>query len=370
MMHDLAVLADMYEGNNNNTAPVALANPFKYPADINTTVIDMSQWKPSLSEIIPIIWFGFIFPPETSDQQARNNIVMSLVFNELSANSHIADASKHFVVEYAGTQYTDVRGFLLGAMAKEPGVASVDIYLSKRIAAFFGLYTQINGTGPIPSPSGSVYEVADPLFVSTGIYNEAGTEQAIVPGIHSEYVIRTTAGGVTWDIVWYEGDNGIGFFPGQMYVIESWVGDSITSRMNGTQAIEAITYMSLLGDILLNLAYEDKMYDWGYAVSGVCDDSCGIIEILTIGESTEYPNLMTKSIVLPEIVNRVKLQDSFSHYYYNLLSATSAFPMDWRIDGVDQTLITRAKGTIVWDVGREPFQCVVDARAIFDQIQP
>jgi hypothetical protein len=33
--------------------------------------------------------------------------------------------------------------------------------------------------------------------------------------------------------------------------------------------------------------------------AGVCDDSCGIIEMVTTGSSTEYPNLMDKSTPLP-----------------------------------------------------------------------
>ena len=74
--------------------------------------------------------------------------------------------------------------------------------------------------------------------------------------------------------------------------------------MNGVEAVEAIQYMSIFGDVLLQSAEVNGLYDWGYAATGVCDDACGAIEVIFGGESTEYPNLVIKPLVcIIEVTN-------------------------------------------------------------------
>ena len=84
-----------------------------------------------------------------------------------------------------------------------------------------------------------------------------------------------------------------------MYVLESWVGDLNGDTLVGKDAVRAIRLMSLFGDILRRIYVENELFLFGYAITGVCDDSCGAIEMLTYGESTEYPNQLIRSWVSP-----------------------------------------------------------------------
>jgi len=287
-------------------------------------------------------------------------VIMSLVFNQLSNNLHIDDPSKWWTFIYNGKPFTDVRSFLEEVLASS-GPTSLYTYLTKRIAAFYGLYLR--------TPTGQGLEVADPLMVNTGIYSIYGTEEAILPAIHSEFVIDVvTDKGKSFNVVWYQGDDGIGFFPGNMYVLESWVGLGQGPNITGQDAIEAIQYMSVLTDVLLQSAEVNGLGLWGYGTTGVCDDVCGALEIITSGASTEYPNQIIKALVIPQILERLEQQNAFSHYYYTLLELVSKLPVDWNVSK-DSTAAFRANGTIVWPVGQEPFQCVVDARKILEEQQ-
>jgi len=286
--------------------------------------------------------------------------VTSFIFNQLSYNSRLTpDSPNYFVLKFNNKDITSVEGFV-NEILNSNKANTLTAYVTKRIAAFFGLY--------VKTPQGKWLEIADPLMVSTGYYSIGGAEEVILPAIHSEWVIDVTLqGGISFNIVWYQGDNGIGFFPGNMYALESWVGGSNGAILAGAEAARATYLMSLLGDILIQIYQEKRLALYGYLITGVCDDACGAIEALTYGASTEYPNQMIKSTVIPEIVRRVKKQDMFSRYYYELLTVVSSIPEDWT-ETKDATAPARALGTIVYPVGKEPFQCVVDGRAILSQL--
>lgn len=98
---------------------------------------------------------------------------------------------------------------------------------------------------------GNLLEVADPVMIQTGLFDSTGKNEVVLPAIHSvrapggtthttqctthdttmtvsvshhtarpfffclqEYVIEFGAGNFNFNVVWYEGDDGIGFFPG------------------------------------------------------------------------------------------------------------------------------------------------------------
>lgn len=119
--------------------------------------------------------------------------------------------------------------------------------------------------------------------------------------------------GINFNIVWYLGDNGVGmfpmslttahlklstgYFPGNMYVLESWVGVSNGPVLAGKEGVRAVQFMSLLGDILAHIYAVKHLALYGYLITGVCDDACGAIEMLTYGASTEYPNQIIRSFV-------------------------------------------------------------------------
>jgi len=345
----------------NETMP-RIPSGFVFPDDIATFPLNTTLYIPSIAPIVPnaTLWLGWFMPNTTTLDQAKINIIMSLVLNQLSDNLHLTPQdSNWFTVVYKGKSFYRSDAFLR-EIVNTPG-ATFQTYVTKRIAAFFGLYQT--------DAQGKFFEVADPLMIDTGLYDKTGLNEAILPAIHSEYVIDVTVGSTAFNLVWYEGDDGIGYFPGNMYLLESWVGTANGSILTGETALKAILYMDIIRDVFIQIAVKNNLWDRGYGITGVCDDSCGIIEIVTTGASTEYPNLMQKSFVVPEIMYRIQKHDEMSPFYYELLRIVNALPVDWTAYK-DSTARARALGTIVWPAGREPFQCVVDARAILDDASP
>lgn len=357
LLHQLWAGLNYVMPPSNQTA-FRVPSGFNFPDELTTFAFNVTPYLPSISPLTPnsSVWFGFFMPETTTLEQAKINFLTSFILNQLSDNHHLKPTDPNwFVVKVKGQSYSRIDTFFNALLADNQ--ASLNTYLTKRIAAFYGLYMQ--------DKQGNLLEVADPVMIQTGLFDPTGKNEVVLPAIHSEYVIEFGAGNFNFNVVWYEGDDGIGFFPGNMWLLESWVGTLNGPNITGSQGVNAILYMSALRDILIQTAVKNELWDDGYGVSGVCDDSCGIIEMVTTGSSTEYPNLMDKSFVVPEILYRVRQRDDLSYLYYDLLKIVNNMPVDWR-GTKDPTARSRAAGTIVWPVGAEPFQCVIDARAILN----
>jgi len=356
LLHDIIVGLNRILKSTNQTATVRLPSGFNFPEDLADYPLDVTPYLPRVDPTSPnsSIWFGYLMPEETTVAQAKINLLTSFIFNQLSDNHHLKPTDPNwFVVKVNGQSYSRVDHFLNALLSKDK--ATLNTYATKRVAVFFGIYLEVE--------QGRLLEVADPVMIRTGLFDSTGTKEAVLPSVHSEYVIDFQASGCNFSLVWYEGDDGIGFFPGNFYALASWVGILNGPNITGAQGVNAILYMSLFRDILIQAAVKNSLWDNGYGISGVCDDSCSIIELLTTKEGTQFPNLMDKGFVVPEILHRVRQKDEFSHLYYDLLRVVNSMPVDWR-GPLDSTARARARSTIVWPPGQEPFQCVVDARAI------
>jgi hypothetical protein len=138
-------------------------------------------------------------------------------------------------------------------------------------------------------------------YSATEITSLSG-ESAITTAIHDELVIEIRSGPNTKgtpfniDILWYEGDDGIGFFAGSLYDYASWVGAGMaitivtrsplslthpplslsvppivnTQHMEGTQAIDYLHLAAVFSDVLIQTAVTYNLYDLGYGATGVC----------------------------------------------------------------------------------------------------
>ncbi len=122
-------------------------------------------------------------------------------------------------------------------------------------------------------------------------------ESAVTTAIHDELVIEIRPGPNTKgtpfniDILWYEGDDGIGFFAGSLYDYASWVGAGTyslasspasshtflsfvcpvnTQHMEGKQAIDYLHLAGVFSDTLIQTALTFNLYDLGYGATGVC----------------------------------------------------------------------------------------------------
>jgi hypothetical protein len=139
-----------------------------------------------------------------------------------------------------------------------------------------------------------------PSICGTEVTSLSG-ESAVTTAIHDELVIEIRSGPNTKgtpfniDILWYEGDDGIGFFAGSLYDYASWVGAGTdckhvlarfvvasshsflsfvcpvnTQHMEGKQAIDYLHLAGVFSDTLIQTALTFNLYDLGYGATGVC----------------------------------------------------------------------------------------------------
>ncbi|KAL6060736.1 hypothetical protein QOT17_013368 [Balamuthia mandrillaris] len=339
-----------------------LANALQFP-------LNLSNYLPGPPvQLAPNLWQGF-YRGKASNQTIQEEIVWSLALNQLANNSHLPDDSnvERFEVTYNGEKVASVEQ-LLRALMKNGH--SISVYLTWRAVDFFGWLTQVK-----VDDKWEWREVPLPLMLRTGVTrkNKNGeTEEAIFPSIHDELVIEIKSGpsskGTKFDgtLLWYEGDNGIGFFAGDLYSYASWVGGFDSSYMEGEQAVQYLTMASVLSDALIQTAVDFHLYGLGYGVTGVCVDSVAAIEYTVYHNITLYPLMMNKGYVEPTLRKYINLHNRNQKYYQALLDAIHAFTPDYdnAKPSYDPTLPERALRSISWPAGSEPFQCVVDARSI------
>jgi hypothetical protein len=341
--------------SSNVTTPVMLPKGFDL-ANYAQAPINVSQYVPGPPvELLPGLWQGFYRGNATEDR-LKAEITMALTLNQLANNSHMVanDPETYFTV-YNGVRIITVRD-LLDALASNGH--SISCYLTYRAVDFFGLL--------VKDSQGNFKEVPAPIFMDTEIYSTSG-EAAITTAIHDEIVIEIRSGpntkGTAFDIdlLWYEGDDGIGFFAGSLYDYASWVGKVNTQYMEGKQAIEYIHLAGVFSDVLVQTAFKFHLYDLGYGATGVCVDSIAVIEYTAYGNMSLYPLLMEKLLVGAVVFEYVALGNANLYEYLKLATGLYELPLD---SGVNPTLRLRAYNTITWPIGQEPFETVVRAREI------
>jgi hypothetical protein len=318
-------------------------------------------------KVAPGLWKGF-YPGNASDATIKSEIIFGMALNQLANNSHLPNNDpKMFSVKYNGKLFSSVDDLLNALLANGH---TVRCWLTWRAVDFFGYLTK--------GPKGEWLEVPAPIMMDTGIlanYSNAGKfnwppSQAILPAIHDELVIEIRSGPssqgttVNVDLLWYEGDDGIGFFARDLYSLASWVGQVDAEPLEGTEAVNYLHLAAVFTDVLLQTADKYNLYDLGYGATGVCVDSIAIIEYVYFNEMTLYPLLMEKYLVIPVVQQFLNVNNRNAQHYTALLKALKYLPVDvWD----NPTLKTRVNNTITWPPGKEPFECVIQARAILQQ---
>lgn len=318
--------------------------------------INVSNYIPAEPvELFPNLWKGF-YRGNATEEQLKAEIVVALTLNQLANNSHKreSDPSTYFTL-YNGNKIASIRD-LLSALASNGH--SIKCYLTYRAVDFFGLLTR--------DSQGQFKEVPAPVFMDTEITSLSG-ESAVTTAIHDELVIEIRSGPNTKgtpfniDILWYEGDDGIGFFAGSLYDYASWVGVVNTQHMEGKQAIDYLHLAGVFSDTLIQTALTFNLYDLGYGATGVCVDSIAVIEWTVYGNMSLYPLLMEKYLVAPIVAEYLALANRNAGEYAKLAAGLYELASD---SAVNPTLRQRAYNTITWPAGQEPFETVVKARAI------
>ncbi len=322
---------------------------FALPAKVDLAKLDDVAWtrpQPEMKELAPGLFQGDL-PSTTPDADLKRSTLMAEVFQRLSSGD--------MEVTYGGKDYSKL-GDLLGAL-KADGY-EVNVSFQQRIANFANLKTQVGG---------QMVDVPTPLMVKTGIADPMGRE-AIVPSAHSEMVVSLRAGPNTRgpkldaDLKYYQGVSGTGFFPVGAFAEPKWCGKSTLATLEGQKALDAVALAGTFTDVVQQSAKALNLYADGYGMTGVCNDSVAVIEQAMTGKAHEYPLLMKDSTLLPELEKRLSDGDrSDDAAIRTLKKAIRDLPSDVRPNA---TLRERAKASIPWEPGQEPFQSTVDARKI------
>lgn len=270
-------------------------NPFKLPAKPGP------DGKPplpgetdALKMLAPGLWRGSL-PGKLSDAQAKRNTVVAEVFDRLSSNANKADGDK-FEVEFRGTTYSSVPDFMKGL--REAGY---------EVSATFRTRTADFGDLKAGEP-GKVQPLAAPMMLKTGVKDAKGNE-AIVPVPHSELVVNIKSPNgaepnLDSKIRFFQGIDGIGFFPADIWHEGTWMGGVNRETVTGDQAQKAVEVAAGLTGLVEQAAINQKLYTEGYGLTGVCNDSIAIVQQAVLGKVNEWPLLMKDDLLLKELAKQ------------------------------------------------------------------
>jgi hypothetical protein len=309
-----------------------------------------------LKELVPgKLWQGDVQNDQLDDASAKKNIAMAEMLDRLAKNATAAPGDV-FVVQHAGRSYAKLDEFLQGLVADG---YHVDAVVTHRVADFCALKTK--------APDGRIIDVPAAALVKTGIKDKAGNE-AIVPGVHSEFVFRIRSSSSTKgekidaDVKWYQGVSGTGFFPCDVMRKSPWTGSVESSHLDQQQALRAAALGGVFADVVVDASARKGLVADGYGVTGVCNDSVAVIEQAVLGKNTAYPLLMRDGELLPEIDRRLKTADVDTQQKLRALrDAIVAVPSD---DKKNATTAARALASMPWTAGNEPFASTQEARRI------
>jgi hypothetical protein len=324
--------------------------------------VDAPRPQSTMKQVAPGLFQGDL-PSSTPDAQVKQNRVMAEVFSRLSTDVSAADGSK-FSVTYNGQSYSRLDDFL-GAL-KADGY-DVKVSFQARIANFADLKTPVPGTSPQ-----QWLDVPAPLMVKTGVKDASGN-QAIVPASHSEMIISVRSGPNTKgpkldsDLRYFQGDDGTGFFPDNVWQTPNWLGHVTHAEVTGDDAIKALNVAGTLGDVIDQTAKKLNLYADGYGVTGVCNDSVAIVQQAVLGHIEQYPLMMHEELLMGELKKRLAQPAGTgpdAAMYQTLSDAISKVPSDIKPNASAKA---RALASLPWVDGKEPFQSTIGARKILSQ---
>ncbi len=310
----------------------------------------------TMKQIAPGLYQGDL-PSPLSDAEVKQNLVMAEVLDRLAGNAGLPEAER-FRVTYGGRTFTRLDNFL--DALREAG-HEVTVTFEQRIANFANLKTKVPG-------SDAWLDVPAPLMVKTGVTSPEGRE-AVVPASHAEMIIRIRRGpeaqgsGIDAEVRYFQGVTQTGFFAGGTFAEPRWLGRVRHGEpLEGARALEAVKLAGLFTDVVRDAARSLNLYAEGYGITGVCNDSVAIVQQAITGSTQMYPLFMRDDILLPELTRRLEDRDRRDDpAYRRLADAVRALPSDFERG---PTTAERARSSLPWEPGHEPFFSTVEARRI------
>lgn len=319
--------------------------------------LQLERETPHPKELGPGLYQGSL-PSTATDAQVKTNRVVAEMFDRLAANAG-DPTSERFSATYAGRTYTKLESFLEALKADGH---ELSVTMEQRVANFANLKTMVPGSNPP-----EFLDVPAPLMVRTGI-QDANGQEALVPAVHSELVIRIRKGpetrgpGIDADVKWYQGTGGTGFFPCNTAAEPAWCGRVQSNKFEGADALRAVRLAGALGDVINESANGLGLWNGGYGATGVCNDSIAIIQHAMTGTTTVYPLLMRDETLLGELQQRLTDRSRVGDADYAALrESIRAVPSDAESNPTSRE---RALSSLPWAPGQEPFKSTELARKI------
>lgn len=307
-----------------------------------------------LKELAPGLFRGDV-PSSIPDDQARRNLVLAEIFDRLGENPSAAPAER-FTLTFQGHTVTTLPAFL--KVLVDAGY-TVEGEVAHRVADFAALKTK--------APNGAILDVPAAVMVRTG-YRDAQGEEAVVPAVHSEIVFHLRSGPnargpkLDADLKWYQGVPNTGFFACDLMRKSTWTGTVVADHLDQGQALHAAALCANLSDLINDVAAAAGLAMNGYGVTGVCNDSVAVVQQAIAGHITGYPLFMRDQVLQPEIERRLRDRNRRDDAALReLKAAMGAAPSD---EVQTTSSATRARASIPWTAGAEPFDSTVRARRI------
>lgn len=317
-------------------------------------LLPIARPKGDLKELAPGLWRGDV-PSSLPDDQARRNLVLAEVFDRLGENPTMAPADR-FTLSFLGHTVTTLPAFL--KVLVDAGY-TLEGEVAHRVADFAALKTK--------APDGTLLDVPAAVMVRTGLKDAQG-EEAVLPAVHSEVVFHLRSGPnargpkLDADLKWYQGVPNTGFFACDLMRKSTWTGTVVTDRFDQTKALHAAKLAANLSDLINDVSAAAGLAMNGYGVTGVCNDSVAVIQQALTGHITGYPLFMRDDVLSPELERR--LHDHNHHDDAALRELKAAMAVAPSDEKANASAAARARASIPWVAGAEPFASTVQARSI------
>lgn len=370
MVGDAVAMKDKLQGRTPEPPKQYLPQKFDFgkidDPSLGIKAAKESTWK----EIAPGLWRGEN-PAGVSDSVHQRNTVMAEVFQRLSTNDG-KPAGEQFSVNVGGKEHRSVESF---TKALEAQGYKVEARFEQRVANFATLGVPVPGSTGNPPP---MMHIAAPVMMRTGINGPDGKE-VIMPAMHAEATFTIShpdKPDFQADIRFFQGKDTTGFFPKTDMEVPKWLGLDVQRKVTDTkQAMEILNTAGTLGDMLQDTAKKLGLPNDGYARTGVCQDSVGVLMQSAFGKprkdgkpedvvATQWPFLQNDKYTLPELEARRKTAPpSEQKRLDRLIAAYKALPNDTE---PSPSAETRMLQSIPWAKGKATFASTEVGREVLE----
>ncbi|HVO32019.1 MAG TPA: hypothetical protein VMV18_14840 [bacterium] len=286
-------------------------------------------------------------PSLVSDAQIQQNRALAEMLTRLSLNTGKAAADR-FTVTYKGRDYSSVDGLLRALAANGNTVSS---HITQRVANFIDL--------SLDHGDGTFCDVKAAVSIRTN-QKDADGNDIVVPATHSGLFVDVKGPDMNATVAWFQGVDGTGFFPEGTSTRQAWVGGKDVEGYQGAQALKSVSAAAMWTSVVNDIVAEKKLPGFGYARTGICDDSVAMVQQLVTGRTTVYPLSMDHDLVGEYLDRKIAEGGPLAHRYQTLRNTMNALPSDV---GTDPTQRERIIDSIPYGPGPTPFPSADHARA-------